>query len=157
MENTSAPAQRHTSKLIDRHLPTLADEDFGFAAIGEERVVEAEELIVAHANGVPINLIARLLIGQRPHHAGASASAGIGRGMRDGLIDLLVADDSLDHPALVQIEIEAPRRVEVVVFQIQTLDPSILPVQPLFPHEVLQQPLLGHPIDAINQAPRIVF
>ena len=77
-------------------------------------------------------LVARLLVGQRSHHAGASAGAGIGRGMRDSLIDLLVADDSLDHPALVQVEIKAPLRVEVVVFQIQTLDPSILPVQSLF-------------------------
>ena len=101
MENTSAPAQRHTSKLIDRHLPTFADEGFGFAAIGEKGIVEAEEFIVAHADGIPINLVARLLIGQRPHHAGAGAGAGIDRGMRDGLVDLLVAYYSLDHPALV--------------------------------------------------------
>ena len=104
---------------------------------------------------IPIHNIPHPILRQRLHHRRPRLCPRIRRRRPTGLFNAIIGQHALHLPLLLQIEIQPAIGIDIVILQIQTLQPRIVPTQILRLAKRIQQPLLRHPIHTVCQLHRI--
>ena len=115
-----APQRLQHEDLLQR--PFLEVEDHGVPARGDDLVRVA---LQAHPAEVGARVLGRIV---------------------DGLGDLVVGDEPVDGLGLLQLEVEALARADVVVLEVDHLHPRVVPVQVVLGDVVLDELLLDDPV-----------
>ena len=133
------------------------EEFFDFVVVSLEWVAHDEEIAAIAGDGVPVDHIRQIALLKCGDGAGAAGCAGVERRRmrRLGAADTVVpfADPFPRRDA----EEEAVRGIDVVIFEIETLQPGIIPAQAFGFDESLEQPFLRDPIDAADERLRILL
>src|SRR5262249_31504673 len=119
--------------------------------VGLEGVAHDEEIVALTGNRIPINYIGSLFLAERSHSLGATTGPGVGRRCAHRV---LLADEVVpfaDSFRRLEAEKEPALRGDVVILQVETLQPGMIPGEIFGLDESLEEPFLANPIHATEE------